>query len=78
MTLTLPLGFNIKSLDFNLKFLGNFKNICTRSLATLNTLKTMNDRKFELLTPRTLNATKFGVNDLKNTENYPQEMYSNL
>ena len=40
----------------------------------LKTLKTMNDPKFDLVTPRTVNSTKFVLNDLENPENYPQEI----
>ena len=33
---------------------------------TLNTLKTLNDAKFDLMTPRTLNSNKFKQNGLEN------------
>ena len=40
------------------------------------TLETLNDPKFGLVTPRnvTLNSTKFELNDLENPGNYPQEI----
>ena len=38
------------------------------------TLKTLNDPEFGLVTPRNLNSTKFELNGLENPETYPQEI----
>ena len=41
----------------------------------MKTFKTLNDPKFDLVTPRTLNSTKFKLNGPENPENYPQEIH---
>ena len=41
---------------------------------TLKTLNTLNDLKFDLVTPGALNSTKFEQSDLRNPEKYTQEI----
>ena len=40
----------------------------------MKTLKTLNDSKFDLVTPRTLDSTKFEQNDPENSKNVDREI----
>ena len=48
-------------------------NGCLGCLADPENPKTQNDPKFDLVTPSTLNSSKFEQNDLGNAENFTQE-----
>ena len=45
------------------------------SVGCLAEPKTLNDPKFDLVTPRTLNFTKFELNGLENPENYLRDSH---